>query len=47
MAGLKKPVKDSFDHVTAEHKDYYFAQGRYSKALEKVRRSQASRMSSR
>jgi hypothetical protein len=39
LTGLKKPVKDSFDHVTGELKDYYSAQGRYSKAVDKVRGS--------
>jgi hypothetical protein len=36
MGTLKKPVKDSFDHITGELKDYYSAQGRYSKAVDKV-----------
>jgi hypothetical protein len=36
LTSLKKPVKDSFDHVTGELKDYYSAQGRYTKAVDKV-----------
>jgi hypothetical protein len=42
MAGLKKPVKDSFDQITKEHKEYYFAQNRYAKALDKVRKPPVS-----
>jgi hypothetical protein len=47
MAGLRKPLKDSFDNITKEHKEHYFAHGRYSKALEKVKNSHLSQSMSR
>ncbi|KAF2430107.1 putative regulator of gluconeogenesis Rmd5 [Tothia fuscella] len=40
LAGLKKPVKDSFDNVTGELKEYYSAAGRYTKAVDKKFKSQ-------
>jgi hypothetical protein len=36
LAGLKKPVKDSFDKVNSDLKEVYSVLNRYSKALDRV-----------
>ena len=36
LAGLKKPVKDSFDKVNGDLKEVYSVLNKYSKALDRV-----------
>jgi hypothetical protein len=36
LAGLKKPVKESFDKVNGDLKEVYSVLNRYSKALDRV-----------
>jgi hypothetical protein len=36
LAGLKKPVKDSFDRVNGDLKEVYSVLNKYSKAIDRV-----------
>lgn len=36
LAGLKKPVKDSFHQAAEDFKEVYHAQAKYSKAIDRV-----------